>query len=280
MPPNNLPEPLQCARSWKYSEEWQQQYQDEHGADYVSKACEHSHAGFQIMFYICGMGEIALTQIKTQNLFIKRITSGKIDPGKVDENSLDWQKWTTFQDSKEALFEIYNAELAPADILSIIDEVGSFMDEGQKHCQAIFEYLEVARSAIQRREDSEDEARRAVSFQQNRNVEWKLVDERHSRTTDGFIYLLANALMPGVYKIGFSAGNPDKRAKEISLRYGLPASFELIEYWRTKDPYIIEQRIHSALAGYVKAGEFFEIDLNIAKATIQEHIAANQQGTS
>ena len=101
---------------------------------------------------------------------------------------------------------------------------------------------------------------------------WEMIDVEHSKVTEGFVYLLSNALMPGVYKIGFTDSNPDKRAREVSARYGLPIPFEVIGYWRTKDPYIIEQRIHSALAGYGKAGEFFEIDLQLVKETIEAHV--------
>ncbi|CAN5665139.1 hypothetical protein BH09PLA1_BH09PLA1_34700 [soil metagenome] len=45
--------------------------------------------------------------------------------------------------------------------------------------------------------------------------------------------------------------------------------FEVVAYWRTKDPYIVEQRIHTALAGYAKGGEFFQVDPEFAKTTIE-----------
>ena len=102
---------------------------------------------------------------------------------------------------------------------------------------------------------------------------WESIDIDHSKVEEGFVYLLSNDLMPGVYKIGFTARNPDKRARELSEQYGLPISFKVVDYWRTKDPYIVEQRIHEELASFKKAGEFFEIDLECAKEIIQFLIA-------
>lgn len=71
---------------------------------------------------------------------------------------------------------------------------------------------------------------------------------------------------------GFTAANPDKRRVEVSAQYGLPVPFSLPGYLRTKDPYIVEQRIHGALSGHRKPGEFFEVDLLVAKEAIESHL--------
>lgn len=221
---------------------------------------------------------MALTKVKTQNLYIKRLAAGKIDPRKIQESDINWQSghtWVALQETREELFEVYNADLAPADILLILDEVGQFMDAGQKHCQALFEYLSNTQEALEMKKEAAYDTAHAASSTQRQATDWELIDAKHSAVTEGFIYLLANSLMPGVYKIGFTAGNPDKRAREICVKYGLPTPFILVQYWRTKDPYIIEQRIHSKLAGYAKSGEFFEVDLKHATETIQAYVSGN-----
>jgi hypothetical protein len=277
-----LPEPLPCPDSWKYNQEWQDQYEEKNGMDYLSKMCKHSEAGFRIMYYICDMGEKALTKIKTQNLVIKRITANTVDPTKVDidpvfaiKYSIDGPgdyTWASLDESRDALFEVYNAQMAPADILRILDEMKAFMNAGQIHCQSLLRYLADARAAFDQQKEMEREQSNLQLMQQMRASKWAAIDEKHSKVTEGFVYLLSNALMPGIYKIGFTAGNPDKRAKEVSAHYRLPMPFEVIEYWRTKDPYIIEQRIHTALASYEKADEFFEVDLKFIKETIESYV--------
>lgn len=273
MTSTNLPEPLTCPDSWKYSGKWQDQYENSHGNDYLSKMCKHSSAGFRIMYYICYYGEVALTKIKTQNLFIKRITAGTVNSTTIRDKDIDWQSgatWLRLHENWEELFEIYNAKKAPADILEILDEVKTFMNKGQLHCQSLFQYIADARADLEQKEEMEREQELLQQSQQP--SKWDLIDEQHSKVVEGFIYLLSNDLMPGIYKIGFTAGNPDKRARELSVQYGLPMPFEVIEFWQTKYPYIIEQRIHTALASYSKAGEFFELDLDDAIETIEAHL--------
>ncbi len=216
------------------------------------------------MYHICNMGEMALTKIKTQNLFIKRIATGAVNAADVNDHEIDWQSghsWAHLEQEKQALHEVYNAQLAPEDILKILDEVETFMNAGQSHCLLLLQYL------ANMRQQKYEQARSEIMLRA-RPGKWDVVDVKHSAVTEGFVYLLSNALMPGVYKIGFTAGNPDKRAIEIGLIHGLPMPFEVVEYWRTKDPYIVEQRIHAALASYKKASEFFEVDLQFAKDTI------------
>lgn len=274
----SLPEPLQCPDSWKYPEEWKDRYEKKHGLGYLSGVCGHSEAGFNILYYIYYYGEVALTKIKTQNLYIKRLAEGRVDPTEIGDYDIDWQSgatWVRINEHWEELFEIYNAKLAPADILSVIDEVKEFMDAGQRHCQSLLLYLNNAREVLENQRAAEREQEDIRQILEARSSKWDLIDVTHSKLIEGFIYLLSNDLMPGVYKIGFTAGNPDKRAREISIQYGLPMPFEVVEYWRTHDPYIVEQRIHQALAVYGKAGEFFELDIaeaiEIIEANLQNH---------
>lgn len=254
MTSTNLPEPLKCPDSWKYGGNWQSNYADKHGHDYLAKKCKYGLADWHIMGFICSSGERALTQIKKQNLIIKRLNACTTDPTQIRDYDVDGEMWVKLNNEWEELFEIYNAQKAPVDILDIIDEVKTFVNEGQLHCQ-LKEELEREQELLQQRQQPS---------------KWDLIDEKHSRVLEGFIYLLSNDLMPGVYKIGFTVGNPDKRARELSVQYGLPMRFEVVEYWRTKDPYLIEQRIHTKLADYAKAGEFFEMNVEIAIETIED----------
>lgn len=272
--PANLPPPLQCPESWKYTDEWEQGYKKTRGDGYLSKQCGHSGAQFQILYYLRSHGEQALTKIKNQNLLIKRISAGTVDVAKTREGDIEPQygcTWAYLNGGWEELFAIYNAHLAPPDILESLEEVHSFIDAGRLHCQQILKYVEDWKAALTRKQKEEEEQAltpRRQSGQHQRGI-WDLIDEKHSQVVEGFVYLLSNALMPGVYKIGFSAGNPDKRALDVTRNSGLPVPFEVVAYWRTKDPYIVEQRIHTALANCAKGGEFFQMDLELAKATIE-----------
>ncbi|CAI1819624.1 T5orf172 domain [Serratia quinivorans] len=82
-------------------------------------------------------------------------------------------------------------------------------------------------------------------------------------TPFGWVYVLANESMPGVYKIGMTSSTPEKRAKEISSSTGVPTPFIVISEYRSFSPYEHEKDIHNMLARYrVSQGrEFFKIDL-------------------
>lgn len=283
----NLPEPLQCPDFWKYTEEWQDRYNEKHGYHYLSEICKHRDASFQVLHYICTYGEMALTKIKTQNLFIKRIKSGTIDPTTIYDTDIDWQgghTWVRLLEARDELFELYNAHRCPQEILAIIEEVKSFMEEGQVHCQSLLKYIACVQSDLEQKEELEREQKRLLQEQeflkyeeeeilreeQEKKRKSDLINWNNSNATEGFICLLSNSLMPGVYKIGFASDDPENRAKELSEYYGLPLPFEVVEYWQTKKPSITENCVQASLACYLKGGDFFEVDLDIAKQTIAD----------
>ena len=101
---------------------------------------------------------------------------------------------------------------------------------------------------------------------------WRKIELRHVTATSGFVYLLSHELMPGIYKIGFTPRNPDKRAEELSREHKLPSDFKVEKYWRTEDPYIVEQRIHKDLQDNQKPGEFFAGDLSYFKSVVESHV--------
>ena len=83
--------------------------------------------------------------------------------------------------------------------------------------------------------------------------------------------------MPHIFKVGFTARNPDERALEISSKSGLPKSFKVEKYWRTDDPYIVEQRIHVQLSEFAEGKEFFKGDLNRICELIDNLVQSNNQ---
>lgn len=65
---------------------------------------------------------------------------------------------------------------------------------------------------------------------------------------NGFIYVLKNESMPGVYKIGMTVHTPEQRAKEISSTTGVPSPFSVIAAFHSKNPTKDEKLVHEAWA--------------------------------
>jgi len=49
-------------------------------------------------------------------------------------------------------------------------------------------------------------------------------------------------------------------------------NFTVTDYIRTKDPYIVEQRVHEDLRTFMVAGEFFQCDVATALVKIQDKV--------
>lgn len=280
-----LPEPLACPPSWKYTEAWADEYNDEHGYDYLNQICGHSRARFNILYFIWSYGEDSLTKVKSQNLLIKRLANSTKSTKDIDDSDCEGgtdPSWNRIDEIWEELFEIYNAQLAPPDIVALLNEVHGFMVEGSRHSEEILRYVKAEQEEnapkpmglstyLKIDPDLELNRRRAVQREATQS-KWDGIDEKHSHVAEGFVYVMTNALMPGVFKVGFTAGNPDKRAKELSAQYNLPSKFEVLSYWRTNDPYIVEQRIHTALEKYAKGGEFFQLPMDEITATVESFL--------
>ena len=88
----------------------------------------------------------------------------------------------------------------------------------------------------------------------------------------GFVYILSNEAMPGKLKIGYSATDPEQRAKALSSNTSVPQPFNL-EYFCLVDDYEdVERWTHWELAPYRvnNRREFFEVDYATALAAIHE----------
>jgi hypothetical protein len=64
----------------------------------------------------------------------------------------------------------------------------------------------------------------------------------------GFVYIMGNRAMPGIYKIGMTAGAPSKRAEELSSSTSVPLPFEVMAYGEASNPQDIERELHAAYA--------------------------------
>jgi hypothetical protein len=60
----------------------------------------------------------------------------------------------------------------------------------------------------------------------------------------GFVYILANESMPGIYKIGLTDRSPALRALELSKSTSAPTSFDVVCYGEYDDAKDVERDMH------------------------------------
>lgn len=94
----------------------------------------------------------------------------------------------------------------------------------------------------------------------------------------GWVYVMTNAAMPGLYKIGSTSGDPNERARELHTT-GVAAPF--VVRWAVSCDYArrVEIQTHRLLAGCrISADrEFFRVELSAIKRAVcqaQEHVRA------
>jgi hypothetical protein len=91
----------------------------------------------------------------------------------------------------------------------------------------------------------------------------------------GFIYMLGNPAMPGLFKVGRTALDPRERAKQLSRVSGVPAEFEALMYSQVRDALSAEWRAHYQLQHFRmrRQREFFRLDsgyaLYVAQAVLR-----------
>ena len=89
--------------------------------------------------------------------------------------------------------------------------------------------------------------------------------------TSGYIYVLSNAAMPGLLKIGRTDRQPELRARELRTT-GVPHPFVLEHYVEVEDSARAEKQLHELLqsrgARMSTDREFFSIDLYDAIAAL------------
>lgn len=81
----------------------------------------------------------------------------------------------------------------------------------------------------------------------------------------GYIYVLSNPRMKGLFKIGFSVRPVQERIAELNAATGVPAPFELEAAFISSDPKVHEQQIHIELEAHrIQGKEFFEVHISKA----------------
>jgi len=78
----------------------------------------------------------------------------------------------------------------------------------------------------------------------------------------GFVYVLANQSMPGIYKIGHTTRAPMQRAAELSGTTGVPTPFIVAYYAEVLDPSKFERCAHETFATnrICQSREFFRME--------------------
>ncbi|MDQ2256451.1 GIY-YIG nuclease family protein [Enterobacter soli] len=80
---------------------------------------------------------------------------------------------------------------------------------------------------------------------------------------EGWVYVLSNPCMPGIYKIGMTTTSPEVRARELSSATGVPAPFNVEAAFYSHSPIDSEKEVHEALSEWRvnESREFFQLDL-------------------
>lgn len=63
----------------------------------------------------------------------------------------------------------------------------------------------------------------------------------------GYVYVLSNPGIPDLLKVGFTMGDPDQRARELSDHTGVPNRYVIEATFRSSDPRRHEREIHERL---------------------------------
>jgi hypothetical protein len=80
----------------------------------------------------------------------------------------------------------------------------------------------------------------------------------------GYVYILSNASMPGLIKIGCTSRSPEERRRELSRPTGVPLDFDIEYEIYSVNVKEVESEIHKALANYKLGKEFFSLDVSSA----------------
>ncbi|WP_368669432.1 GIY-YIG nuclease family protein [Roseibium sp. RKSG952] len=91
-----------------------------------------------------------------------------------------------------------------------------------------------------------------------------------SKTTGGFVYLLTNAAMPGLVKIGMTRRHPLERVRELNSTTSLPFPFRIVAAVETQNAVALEKSIHQALSGkrVNDRREFFRVSIPEAEGVM------------
>ena len=91
----------------------------------------------------------------------------------------------------------------------------------------------------------------------------------------GWVYIITNAAMPDLVKVGYSTKDPDLRAAELS-HTGNPLPYVVVYELLIRNPFEIEQKTHALLRDRREGKEWFRCSVESAIKCVRE--AARDQG--
>lgn len=88
----------------------------------------------------------------------------------------------------------------------------------------------------------------------------------------GFVYVLLNASMPGIFKIGMTCRTPMQRCDELSRATAAAEPFELMMYLETETPTDLEKYMHQVFDSHRtnEKREFFRADFRDIHKAFEE----------
>lgn len=92
-----------------------------------------------------------------------------------------------------------------------------------------------------------------------------------SKRNFGFVYVLSNPEMDGVFKVGTTDRPPHMRAAEISAATGVPQPFVVEYYAEVSSSTLYERMVHKKLERYRvnESREFFRADIMVIVGAIR-----------
>lgn len=96
-----------------------------------------------------------------------------------------------------------------------------------------------------------------------------------TETGYGELYVLRCTVMENqIYKVGWTSGTAENRAKELSSATGVPISFVVVDSWKHKDAEALEKSVHAMLDPYRinDRREFFQANYRTIKKIIETEI--------
>ena len=102
------------------------------------------------------------------------------------------------------------------------------------------------------------------------------------KSSEGWVYVMANASMPQVYKVGKTQNTPQQRARELSKATGVPTDFVVIHARRSPDCHHAERMAHRKLRRYRvnRRREFFKADKHYIARVVDDCCGAKRMGFS
>lgn len=95
---------------------------------------------------------------------------------------------------------------------------------------------------------------------------------------NGWVYILSNEAMPGIFKIGMTTSSPEVRAREVSQGTGVPMPYVVEHAFHSYQPRQDESEIHELLGEYRlnPNREFFKCEIDIILDAIAEQGLINR----